>query len=91
MKIVLDVFISDAGKDLFRIWRGGKTAASIAVRCSFDSRSMQLRICFDTAPYPSRDESVVRATCVRGESELKSEIWWEDYFLKPLLLGRSVE
>ncbi|CAM3587687.1 hypothetical protein SPPR111872_09430 [Sphingobacterium prati] len=43
MKIVLDVFISDAGKDLFRIWRGGKAAASIAVRCSFVSASIQLR------------------------------------------------
>jgi len=43
MKIILDVFISDAGKDLFRIWYGGKTAASMAVRCSFVSASIQLR------------------------------------------------
>ncbi len=43
MKIALDVFISDAGKDLFRIWYGDKTAASIAVRCSFVSASIQLR------------------------------------------------
>lgn len=43
MKIALDVFISDAGKNLFRIWHGGKAAASIAVRCSFVSASIQLR------------------------------------------------
>lgn len=43
MKIALAIFISDAGKDLFRIWYGFKTAASMEVRCSIVSASIQLR------------------------------------------------
>lgn len=39
----MDIFISDIGKDLFRIWYGGKTAASMELRGSIVSASIQLR------------------------------------------------
>ena len=43
MKIALDVFINDTDNGLLRIPYGCKPAASMEVRCSFVSASIQLR------------------------------------------------
>jgi len=59
MKIALAIFISDAGKDLFRIWYGFKTAASMEVRCSIVSASIPLHPLVEMNLWWARHVSVV--------------------------------